>query len=221
MKKPVFIGIIVVVLICVFIGFTNREEKTCTHDYYLSDYVAPSSGSNGYNVFTCKKCGDSYREVVPSAGKQQAEEESNGGFGKSSRTVRLFDLPVYSKSENTVSFLEYVSDDTDTNGYRHSNCYMIAANSIRNGTYLRYDLAGEYSTLSGKIYQLRGNTGVMWLEFYDGDEFLFSTDKLNDENKSVEFEFDISGVEYLTVYAERESYIDGIWIIADQIEITK
>lgn len=225
MKKLI---VITLILACIFSLTGCGFFRNCDHAYYRSDYQAPGAGTNGYSVYTCRKCGENYRETEPALNGntssqmptfQNKEEDVSNGYGKTSRTIRLFDLPVYSKS-NGLNPLDYVSDCLDTNGYRHKDCYMIAG-STDGYKYLRYELDGKYTTLSGSIYQLEKNTGTMWLEFYDGDEFLFSTARLGENNKNVEFEIDITGVNHLTVYPMAENLYYGCWIIADQITISK
>ena len=204
--------------------FPGRDaSKNCNHEYYLSEHSMAVKNRNGYNIYTCKYCGDSYKEVIPPAGEslatQAGSEENDGSYSKSSRSIRLFALPKYS-GDATV---DYCADRIDTAGYRHKDCYMLACRD-KYFEYVRYDLDGKYSRVSGSIYQLEDNSGPMWLEFYDGDEFLFSSARLGKENKSVDFDFDITGVKYLTVYPKREVYdviSDGCWMIADQIMLEK
>lgn len=200
-------------------------EKQCNHNYRLTDHTAATATRNGQNVYTCSECHNSYSEVIPATGvsASKGEDESttsnNGGFGSNSRTVRLFDLPVYSDDgNNAVSTLTYYSEAVkDSLGYKHEDCYGVCTSTTRS-RYIRYDLNGKYATLSGTIYSRDG--GVAWLEFYDGEEFLFSTNRLSESNPVVEFEFDIAGVEYLTVYPCRESYDKGSWVITE-ITVTK
>ncbi len=224
MKKLIIITLIIA---CLFALTGCGFSRNCNHAYYRSDYQAPSTGINGYSVYTCRNCGDSYRETEPafsgsvsSQNSASEKEDNNSGYSKNSRSIKLFDLPLYSKDTGYIDTVDYVTERLDTNGYRHKNCYMLCT-SESGSKYVRYDLGAKYSTISGNLYQLEGNTGTMWLEFYDGDEFLFSTGRLSDNQKNVSFEFDISGVNYLTVYPMTSSFYNSSWIIADQITITK
>ena len=42
----------------------------CSHSYTLSDLQAATCTVDGFNVYTCDKCGDSYQETVPTPGHQ-------------------------------------------------------------------------------------------------------------------------------------------------------
>lgn len=195
-------------------------SKNCNHEYYLSEYSMPERNRNGYSLYTCKYCGASYKDVIPATAEasdpQADSEEDDGSYSKSSRSIRLFALPKYSGDAN----VEYCDDRTDSAGYRHKDCYKLACQD-KYYEYARYDLDGKYSRVSGSIYQLEGNYGTLWLEFYDGDEFLYSTARLTEENKSVDFSFDITGVRYLTVYPKTDYMFHGCWMIADQILLEK
>lgn len=211
-------------------GNKSMRAAACNHDYYLSDYSAPTATKNGYNVYTCKICGNSYKEIIPSTGIEASiANDSNttpedNGFSKNSRTVKLFDLPIYSDdNNNAVNTLNYPYDVQDYDGYHHNDCYMVAtANEQYRSRYIRYDLEGKYSTLSGKIYSHTGEPGSAWLEFYDGDDFLYSTAKLSKDNTSTEFEIDISGVKYLTVYPVNDGSANSAsWFVTDRITVAK
>ena len=54
-----------VLAVSVALSGCGGNKKDCAHDYYASDYSAPTASENGYNEYTCKKCGDSYKEVIP------------------------------------------------------------------------------------------------------------------------------------------------------------
>lgn len=205
-----------VLAVSVALSGCGGSKKDCAHDYYASDYSAPTANENGYNEYTCKKCGDSYKEVIPmnsSAGTDntQDDEESNGGHKKDDRTINLFELPIYTSHMGEPSFFADCEDDA---GYRHCNCYLL-----RNDSWVRYDLDGKYSTLKCKLYADYNLQGEIAIKFYDGEEFLGSTAKLSRDNPSIEYELDITGVKYLTVECEEGAYSD--YIIFDPITISK
>ena len=50
-----------VLAVSVALSGCGGNKKDCAHDYYASDYSAPTASENGYNEYTCKKCGDSYK----------------------------------------------------------------------------------------------------------------------------------------------------------------
>lgn len=65
-------------------------------------------------------------------------------------------------------------------------------------------------------------TDNLWLDFYDGDRYLFSTPTVNASQSSVTFSYDISGVKYLTMYPmqdRNDSFSENPWLIADPIMI--
>jgi len=74
--------------------------------------------------------------------------------------------------------------------------------------------------VTGTVYMRQGNSNSYWLEFYDGEQLIFTTPRLSATNTKVEFSFDVTGVEYLTMYGRKEGATAGTWIIADPIHIT-
>ncbi len=202
-----------VLAVSVALSGCGGSKKDCAHDYYASDYSAPTANENGYNEYTCKKCGDSYKEVIPMLSAEvTSTDDTDNGYKKDDRTVRLFDLPVYSSNREP----SYLSDYTDDAGYRHENCYEMMRG------WVRYDLDGKYSKLNCKLYADVNDmiSGVIYVEFYDGDEFLGSTAKMTYENFSTEYELDISNVKYLTIHVQPDTY-NGDSVIFDPITISK
>ena len=199
------------------------KSSDCSHSYYLSDHSAPTGTTDGYNVYTCRDCGNSYREVVPATGQKISTSDPmvtnapQSGYGKDSKSVKLFDLPVYS-GEITP---RYESDITDSKGYRHRDCYSLLPMANNNDAYVRYEIDDKYSTLSGKLYKTESGLASMWIEIYDGDEFIYSSAKVNDDNPVAEFSIDISGIDYLTIYPLVDSYFYAGRIIADQLMVSK
>ena len=209
-----------ILLMCVILYACT--PKPCEHNYYLSDYYPARSGENGYNEYTCMKCNDKYKEIIPAlkSGNVQDHVEEEGGYSASSKSHNLFDMPIYSDNNANVEYMDVVMD---SKGYKHENCYIVFANSVPKDdhweTYFRYDLDGKYSMLKGSIYLAKYGVDVAWVEFYDGEDFLFSTNKINSENYCVDFEFSITGVDYLTIYPKCGSNSGDI--IVDQIMISK
>ena len=222
MRKQLRLLALVLAVSVALSGCSSSKSATCEHSYYASDYSAPTTSENGYNEYTCKNCGDSYREVIPMlsadvTSTSAPEADNDGGRKKDDRTINLFDLPIYSSSYST-SEPSFESDYLDISGYHHENCYILWGD--RNNNWVRYDLGGNYSKLSCKLYGSHNSYGNTYVEFYDGDEFLGSTARMNQENPSTEYELDITGVEYLTIYCKGESY-DSSHVIFDPITISK
>lgn len=220
-KKTFTICLLLFLCLIVLSGCTLLPSlsKECSHNYYLSDYSAASSSKNGYNLFTCSECGNTYKETIPATDASGTETNSSK---KSSSQVPLLSLPVYSQSNDIVSIVEYKSSTEDIDAWKHTDCYTICCEDSNTSleNFLRWELDEQYSTVSGTIYMKQGADNSYWLTFYDGDKLLYTTSRLTSENTSVSFEFNVSNVEYLTMYAWLDglSY-NGCWIIADNIYI--
>lgn len=217
------VALIAAIMITTFCGCSAIPQKSCNHNYYLSDYAEATSSSNGYKKFTCSNCGNSYQEVVPSKEVSTREETSKDTPDipeettpdlTRKRSVKLFDLPIYSDKN---LWLHYISEEADLDGWKHSDCYKVCGS--RTESWVRYELDGKYAMLSGNLYAARNFSDSAWLEFYDGEEFLAATPKLSNRATSVAFEIDISGVDYLTVHFCSDD--SGNWMIADNIILTK
>jgi len=201
------------------------NSQQCNHDYYLSGHTDATTANNGSNTYTCKKCGASYTEVIPKLAATEAPKsdstKQDQGYSKDSKTINLFDLPLYSGNTHA----EYETSEMDYEGYKHSGCYTLEPSNWDLGDaykkYIRYELNGNYTTLKGKIYITEGQGTTCWIDFYDGDDFLYSTARIGGESPSTEFEFDISGVNYLTVYPRWSIISSFTKIIADPITLTK
>lgn len=197
-------------------GKVQQDKDQCDHQFYLSHYQAPSSEKEGVNTYTCRRCGFSYEEIIPNV--EEISEivaieqiESTGGYDKNSPEINLFDLKEYSHS--IISDMRYVATANDKCGYVHENCYV----SFTHDSWVRYELGREYSTITGQIYaHSLCYHGSAWLEFYDGDSLIFTTDKLNDSSNSVTFSFDVSCVDNLKVVFCNEGLLYN-WVIADQV----
>ena len=228
-RLTLFVLVIVVFLMATGCGRANNSSQTtsCDHDYYLSDYTAPTATQNGSSRYTCKKCGNTYTEIIPATGASSDQNSDNGSYSRSSTKFNLADLPTYSISEPGLFYVYSTATEVmDIKGYKHENVVYsetYASNDTNQG-YVRYELKGKYSTLEGTIYLKDGSGDYVWLEFYDGEDFLYSTEKLNSDNYKVTFTFDISGVNYLTIYPKRVGIASSQLpkcIIWDKITVTK
>jgi len=215
--------IITVVVCCaVSVGLLSScGEKTCEHEFYLSDYVAPTATENGHNDYACLNCGTTYQEAIPATG--ETEGPTGGGFGEEptpSRTLDLLSFPAYSSSDSAaIAHLQYEAEILDFDNWKHENCYQICC-GFSDDCFRRWELNGGYSEVTGTVYMRQGNSNSYWLEFYDGEQLIFTTPRLSATNTKVEFSFDVTGVEYLTMYGRKEGATAGTWIIADPIHIT-
>lgn len=213
------IGALMLAAMIVLTSFAgcSAGQKDCDHNYYLSNHKDASVTANGYKEYTCSECGNSYQEVIPA---KEAVASSENGKEEADltrkRSVNLFDLPVYSDEEvinGIVLSLSYSAEETDADGWKHTDCYRLCG--AKTERWIRYDIGGKYSTVSGNLYDANSSGGSGWLEFYDGEDFLAATPKVDSETVSVEFEIDISGVEHLTVHFRATE--PGTWMIADDI----
>ena len=223
MRRVIVLMVAVLLVIVGMVAYqlSSRGEGTCAHDYYLADYVPATEEENGYREYTCLHCRDTYRETVPML-EMREDVALDAQEGENTRSYNLFTLPVYSMSgRNIVNPVSFEADLLDVEGYHHKNCYqLLCSNSSSDPAYQRWELEGEYSKVDGTIYMREGNPGSFWLEFYDGEELIYTTERLSVESTSVSFSVDVTGVNFLTMYGKFQGSM-GCWIIADQITITK
>lgn len=219
-KVIVFVLFLLICGVAVMYFRSVPEEEVCDHEFYLSDYIAATASENGYNEYTCLRCGETYRETIPALG-EGGEKEEEDVLQETSRTLPLLSLPVYSSSDSpAISHVYYKAEIMDIDGWKHEDCYEICCSESKNEpSYRRWELGGDYAEVSGTIYMRQGASTSYWLEFYDGEQLIFTTPRLSEQSPSVEFSFDVTGVEYLTMYGRREGS-SGTWIIADNIYIT-
>lgn len=148
---------------------------------------------------------------------------SDQGYGKTSKKINLFDLGTYSDSGKAVDPWSFYTSIEDVKGYKHENAYGFSCTS-GDDNWVRFDLNGKYTTLEGTIYRrepMIGNEDVSWLKFCDGEDFLYTTGKLSENNYTTSFTVDVTGVKYLTIYfCSESSYWNG-FIIADPLVISK
>lgn len=101
-------------------------------------------------------------------------------------------------------------------GWKHEDCYQICGTDQE--AWIRYELNGKYTMARGNLYDLNASVGSGWLEFYDGDDLLAITPRGDRTTTAVDFEIDITDVQFLTVhFCAAES---GTWFIADDIILT-
>lgn len=214
MKKTISIFLTLILCLSLCSCGIGSNEAACSHNYYLSDYSDATSSTNGYQKFTCSNCGHTYQEVIPAKGTDTSKTEEADLTRK--KSVNLFDLPVYSEHIGIVVPLSYCSERTDVDGWKHTNCYEICGSTEEE--WIRYELNGKYTTIVGELFDANDSGGAGWLEFYDGEDFIAATPKVDKNTSSVEFEIDITGVEYLTVHLCATE--TGTWMIADDIILT-
>ena len=207
---------ICIITVILFASCTQLTQS-CDHNYYRSD------STSEYDEYTCSECGKSYREAKDGNnddGDKEKEESKSINITKP-RTVPLFGLEYYSEKNmysGVVRSIRYESETIDCDGWKHEDCYEIIGSTSKY-SYLRYDLDKKYSVINGELFAGKNFSayGYGYLEFYDGEDLIATTQQIGRNNVSTEFEVDVEGVEFLTVYIYSSA---GDWMIAD-ITITK
>ena len=202
MRKNIIIAVLttIVIALCCFVIYllitTSRNQST--------NIIAPSSPP--YETTTNIQTSS----AIPSTPEIISETATD-----------LLGLTAYYSSDSpAISHLAFEPERLDYEGYRHTNCYIICCSPSDDGCYRRWNLSSQYSTLSGSITMLQGGDNSYWLEFYNGNDLIYKTDRLSSTNTTVKFSFNIAGVNDLTM----RSYcslggLNGSWIIADYINI--
>ncbi|MCQ2578980.1 MAG: hypothetical protein MJ176_10670 [Treponema sp.] len=69
MKRNLVIMMVVALATMVMVGCKPLTGSTvCTHDWDLTDDVAPTCAANGVKTYTCTLCGDKQYEPIPATG---------------------------------------------------------------------------------------------------------------------------------------------------------
>ena len=212
-------------------------------EFYSDDtliYITPQLSSENSRVdFTLDVSGVDYLTIKPRYGYFCSSMLNNwiitdqfvlypGGGGPAPmeyipQNCRLFDLDPYTTDDGFLSAISYVPEANDGAGYVHKNCYQVCCDRYGDN-YIRWDLDGRYTTISGTLYTYTADSGSLWLDFYDGERYLFSTPRISPSQTSVTFSFDITGVKYLTVYPmedSEDSIMANMWMIADPIFLSR
>lgn len=164
-------------------------------------------------LLCCSMCGCQLKE------DEREKESASSGITQKPETVKvnLFGLKAYSDknviSGSGVQRLTHSNEEIDVDGWKHTDCYKLCGSE--QDAYIRYELKGQYSKLTGNLYDSNSAGGAGWLEFYDGEKLIYTTERIGGSTTKTEFEFDISGVEFLTVYFRATE--SGTWMIADDI----
>lgn len=147
--------------------------------------------------------------------KENKEDDAEDDAAEEKQPVSIFELPVY----NSTMKPEFEANISDVDGWRHTDCYSFFCVSTslpkEDEAYIRWELNGEYQTISGKLYETEVVEGYSyWLVFCDKDDTpIYTTERLTYDKTSIEFEFDVSDIDYLTMYA----YFEGSSLFPDDI----
>ena len=207
--------IMAIVCVCTLLwgsGILKKEPQETNPPAYI---IAENSHNRSDPVPTEK----------PSNSNQASNIASQSSNPPRIENRNLFEFPLYNDSDYfryTGGCYYFCSSVEDSRGYFHYDSYCLKVLS-KNKSWVRYDLNGEYNTLSGTLYWCESSFSVSnsasWLEFYNGEEWFYTTDKLTENNPILDFKIDISGVKYLTIYFCSYSDIYSANIIADPLVI--
>lgn len=140
------------------------------HTYQVTDSRDAACVEDGYKVYTCSKCGDSYREDIPATGHSYGEwtvtrQETCTEAGQQTSTcvvcgdVQVREIPAFCPAED-------FSDLGTTKWYHDGVCYVLREglmNGIGDGKFAPYEqlTRGQLVTI---LYRLEGTPDVSGLE---------------------------------------------------------
>ncbi len=132
----------------------------------------------------------------------------------------LFDLPIVCE-KNTANSISFRKEAEDIKGYSHRNCYQLIGTERER--YIGFGLNGNYKTLSGSLYSTNdeNDEDVVWLDFYDGETLIYTTQKISRVVYSTQFCIDISGVQNLIVHFRSNSSNNLSGMIAESFVLSK
>ena len=191
------------------------------------------TGINELTVYLCRDNNQTipangwiYSDLLVLKSSQKTSDfiESNQSTVELPELSFLFDLPVYSVIYNGNV---YPIDTNSTNiedaegnlhfggFYDHILCKGTSKTDESGQSFVRYQINGKYTKISGKIYA-QASTKDSWLEFYDGNRYIGSTNVINTDNPCTEVNINVSGVQNLTVYlCTNQNSHSGSWIISE------
>ncbi len=123
---------------------------------------------------------------------------------KSNKKVSIFDLKTFKgeggwhKSTDDIDYTDTYDNEYVTSYWgKH---YAISEN-IKTSLPI-YLLDNKYSVCEGQMAWSKGSKnieGSAWLEFYSGDECIYTTEPISADSKILDFSFSVEGVEKLTI----------------------
>ena len=135
---------------------------------------------------------------------QKQETDSNTSYDSHDKKVSIFDLETFKgeggwhKSTDDIDYTDTYDNEYPTSYWgKH---YAISEN-IKNSMPI-YLLDNKYSICEGQMAWSKGSKnieGSAWLEFYSGDECIYTTEPISADSKILDFNFSVEGVEKLTI----------------------
>ena len=130
--------------------------------------------------------------------------------------LALFSAPYSRSMDSGIELISDSYDHTDLEGRTHDKCYMLLCKGDQQGVV--YELEGAFSNLTGELYAQNEGT-VCWLEFYNGDSLICSTEKLSEDNPYCYVSVNVSNVDLLTINFCSEDMgnpmYDSGWLITE------
>lgn len=147
----------------------------------------------------------SLREEIENLNQQITQLEGDGDQSESTQEstlaiskVSIFNLETFqgeARWYRATSKYEY----TDTYDNEYKNAYYASHPSYNDPTYL---LDKKYSICEGKIAwckQSKDYGGSIWIDFYSGNDLIYSTDFITATDRVIDFSFPVDEVETLTI----------------------
>lgn len=136
--------------------------------------------------------------------KNQGNVEEKDINESSGKKISIFNLPISKgDTEWRVPFSDDLGTGTDGVMYPGSRWAIHCATSKDNTKYtFTYSLDKKYSTCEGGIVwssYSKNVEGSAWIEFYSGDELIYTTDAINANSEPFYFNFKVQNVDRLTI----------------------
>ena len=164
---------------------------------------------------------------------QKITEESNAPADTTSNSnrkkVSIFDLDTFKGNGYwyDLSYLTFSEEDfVDTYDNKYLNAhigYHSATDKSRPFT-PTYLLDKKYNTCEGeiawsKVY--KDHEGSAWIEFYSGDECLYTTEAITADSRLLSFSFSVEGIEKLTIVRNGTSSSNAVEIIYPYLNLVE
>ncbi len=81
----------------------------------------------------------------------------------------------------------------------------------------------KYHSCEGQIAWSKfskNNEGTAWIEFYSGDECIYTTEPITSDSRVLDFSFNVEGIEKLTIVRKATGF-NSIYIIYPYLNLVK
>lgn len=132
--------------------------------------------------------------------------ESNMPSEETGKRVSVFNLDTFKGKTSWYNHSYYTNIDVFTDTY--GNEYLTAYVGLHSGRDLDYSynptylLDNKYSTCEGEIAWSKSDKNskeTAWIEFYSGNELIYTTEKITVDSRPLPFSFSVKGIEKLTI----------------------